>query len=104
MNVSAQYRLGDVLRTRGDLENAAEHYQRALEVNPRFVYAANGLGMTYAAMKKDEDALRYFQKSVEMAPENPLGYFNLAVQLDPHGTLKGCYSCVYQVHVILRRK
>ena len=85
VNVSAQYRLGDVLRTRGDLEKAAEHYQRALEINPRFFYAANGLGMTYAAMKKDEDALRYFQKSVEMAPENALGYFNLAVQLDHMG-------------------
>ena len=102
-NVSAQYYLGNVLRARGELQKAVEHYQLAIQINPNFVYAANGLGMTYAALKRDDEALRYFREAVQLDPQNTPGYFNLAVQLDRMGRSKEAL-CVQNIPATLHRK
>ena len=54
-------------------------------MNPDYVYAVNGLGMSYAALKDDEKAVQYFKEAIKMQPQNPPGYFNLAVQLERIG-------------------
>ena len=36
----------------------------------------------YAALKRDDEALRYFKEAVQLNPQNTPGYFNVAVQLD----------------------
>lgn len=85
LNVPAHFYLADLLRMKGQPEQAIELYKKALEINPDFVYAVNGLGMSYAAMKDDDQAVRYFKEAIAMQPQNPGGHFNLAVELDRTG-------------------
>jgi tetratricopeptide (TPR) repeat protein len=87
-NVTTHCHLGNVLRSLGDFKGAIEQYQHALEINPRYVYAANGLGLTYSAQKKEGEALRYFRQAVTLDPEIPSVIFNLAAQLEHMGQSK----------------
>ena len=82
-NVSAYYRLGQVLRAERRDDEAVEAFRQAVAINPRYVFAWNGLGMTLARLGRDGDALQAFRRAVEVAPEDaPLAHFNLAVQLE----------------------
>lgn len=88
LSVSAYFYLADLLRIKGEPDQAIELYKKAVEINPRFVFAVNGLGMSYAALKDDEKAVQYFEEAIKLEPENPPGYFNLAVELDRIGRAK----------------
>lgn len=88
LNVSAYFYLADLLRIKGEPDQAIERYKKALEINPAYVYAVNGLGMSYAALKNDEKAVQYFKEAIKLEPQNPPGYFNLAVELDRIGRSK----------------
>ena len=81
-STTAHYRLADVYRAAKDYPRAAEHYRRVLEIDPDYVWAVNGLGMTLAIQGKNEEALAAFRDAVRIAPEMAPGYLNLAVHLE----------------------
>jgi choline-sulfatase len=82
LNVSAYYHLGNVFRACGEPLKALQHYKEALKINPRYVFALNGLGMSYVLLKRDNEALQSFQDAIEIDPTNPAAYFNLGLQLE----------------------
>ena len=82
LSVAAHYRLADLYRSRRRHGEAVEHYRQALAVNPRYVYAWNGLGMALAALSQNDEALAAFEKAVAVAPQSAEGFFNLGVQLE----------------------
>lgn len=55
-----------------------KHYLRALEINPKYVKALRGLGLTYIAMGKGQKAAGELEKAIALAPATPLLYFDLA--------------------------
>ena len=65
--------------------SVARAYRGALALNPRYVFAWNGLGMSLARGGRDDEALQAFRKVVELDREEPRGFFNLAVELDRTG-------------------
>jgi len=81
-SVPTHYRLADVYRATKNYTKAAEHYRRVLEINPGYVYALNGLGMTLAMAGKNEEALATFRDAVRIEPEMAAGYLNLAIHLE----------------------
>ncbi len=82
LSVAAHYRLADLYRSRRRHGEAVEHYRRALAVNPRYVYAWNGLGRALAALSQNDEALAAFEEAVAVAPRSTAGFFNLGVQLE----------------------
>jgi arylsulfatase A-like enzyme/Tfp pilus assembly protein PilF len=81
-NITAHYRLADVYRATKNYSGAAEHYRRVLEIDPDYVWALNGLGMTLAMEGRNEEALAAFRDAVRVAPGMAPGYLNLAVHLE----------------------
>jgi Flp pilus assembly protein TadD len=81
-NVSGHYSLANSLRASGRHQEAISEYQKALQINPRYVFAINGLAMSYSALKRNDEAFNAFLKAVEYDPENPGAYFNLAIQAE----------------------
>ena len=71
---------------------AVEQYRAALEINPSYLYAWNGLGMTLGSLKDDSGALEAFRQAVNVAPQSPLPYLNLAVQLERMGKIDEAYQ------------
>ncbi|MDL1968407.1 MAG: tetratricopeptide repeat protein [Deltaproteobacteria bacterium] len=57
---------------------AEKYYCDALNLEPNFVIALRGLGQTYIAMERAEDAVAMLEKAVDNYPRSAESYFYLA--------------------------
>ena len=54
------------------MENAIHHFQKAIDLNPKFGYPLNNMGFLYLSIKEIKRALSYFNKVTEIEDSNPL--------------------------------
>lgn len=71
------YRLGQYYKARARYEQAIAAYKAALERDPSFADAHNGLGVVYARQGRFEEAIRAFQNAIAIAPQAAYFYNNL---------------------------
>ncbi len=62
---------------RGDLSRALQHLRESWQINPNDAETARLLGVAYGVQDQAQEALRWFLKAVEMAPENAGYLFDL---------------------------
>jgi tetratricopeptide (TPR) repeat protein len=74
---SAQYNLGAMLQTRGEIAEALEHYTIAVQLRPEDPIANNALGGVLLATGKIDDAIAYLKNSLRMRPDNFDAHYNL---------------------------
>ena len=60
----------DILGWQTRYPEAVAEYERALALDPSNVYAALGLGWTYARFGEFEKSLQYFDKSIRASPDD----------------------------------
>lgn len=78
--------LGDLLRAKTNRWDEAEAaYNKALELDPQFVDAVNGLGLLAKARGRIEEAERFFRTAVTLAPAELVYTANLADLLNTSG-------------------
>jgi tetratricopeptide (TPR) repeat protein len=71
-NAIARVWLGDVEAVKGDSSAALEHFRKVLESNPNDTQALNNFAYLLAVYaKRPDEALKYAEKAVELAPANP---------------------------------
>ena len=63
------YRLGLLLRNRGQIEDALHAFQKAVDINPCYMKALIKLGLAMKEMDKTEAAIEIFKKAVAMEPD-----------------------------------
>ena len=71
----------------GRVDEAIAGYRRALEVDPEFELAWNGLSMAYRQKGDLDAAIETAQKLVELAPDDPLSHTNLSIVLMKKGLI-----------------
>jgi Flp pilus assembly protein TadD len=74
-----EYEKGINLRKKHKFEDALSHFQKALEIDPEFVEAANDIGAIYSDLRRPVDAQAAFEKTIKIDPQYWSGYFNLAI-------------------------
>jgi len=75
------------------MAKARDNYERALKLNPAFVYAHNELGKLYMATGRYGEAVTEFQQAVTSLPSYEEAYFNLGLTyLKLNDNLKACES------------
>lgn len=85
-NKSAVYAsLGDYYVRTNDLGNAAEHFAKALELNPTSSPLCTDLGNAYSALGEFDKAKEYYDRALAINPEAAEIYFNKAKRL--HDTI-----------------
>lgn len=57
---------------------AIKNFNKAIELDPNFVFPYNGLGNLYYARKKYTQALSYYESAKKLSPNNPIILANLA--------------------------
>lgn len=62
--IAAHFKLGQQLRTAGQLAEAAAHLERAFDLNQRNQDAIDALGWLYYGQKQYDLAIQAFQKEV----------------------------------------
>lgn len=80
-----QVRIAEALWGKGDLESARQHYLIGLRQDPGNTSILLDLGELLAEMGRDEDAGEKFRRAIELAPEEPSGYYCHARWLMRHG-------------------
>ena len=63
---------------RGKIDDAIEHYEKALSYSPDFYPAHNNLGSTYLSRQNFESAQNHFEAALKSNQNDAQAYFNLA--------------------------
>jgi Tfp pilus assembly protein PilF len=64
--------LGWAYYNKKEFKLAEKYYKDALKIEPKFVIALRGLGLTYLKMGRISEAVTTLEKVIELAPDSPL--------------------------------
>ena len=70
------YQKGWAFHEKNRLEEAAEEYRKALEIDPDFSLVRSNLGMVYKLQKKMDDAIREWEETLSRGVENTIVRLN----------------------------
>jgi tetratricopeptide (TPR) repeat protein len=88
----SQTNLGNVLRAKGQLENAAIRHRRAIELQPDYAEAHNNLGSALRDSQRLDEAARSYRKAVSIKPDFAMAHHNLGLALQGLGRLHEAVS------------
>ena len=73
------------LARRGQVDEAIDHYRKALKIKPDFAEAHINLGNALARRGQVDEAISHYRKALEIKPENAEAHNNFGVVLAGHG-------------------
>jgi protein O-mannosyl-transferase len=74
-----EYNQGNDLQVKGKLDEAIPHFQKALEIEPRYAEAHNNLGIVRAQKQQLDEAVTHFEKALEINPDFAEAHHNLGL-------------------------
>ena len=77
--------LGNALRSQGKLVDAAQAYQKALQITPEHIAAANNLGAIFLELGDLENARQAYERTVAKAPTHQGAWSNLGMVCQQQG-------------------
>jgi tetratricopeptide (TPR) repeat protein len=77
-NVELHFQLGNLYFSIGDQRQAEQQYNKALQLNPKFVPAINNLALITAANKEYDKALTIFSDVLNYYPDDAGTHYNIA--------------------------
>lgn len=77
-NFILHFQLGNLYFRKGEQDQAIKHYNKALQLNPKFVPALNNLALVTAAKKEYYKALTIFSDILNYEPDDAETHFNIA--------------------------
>lgn len=80
-NANAYEGMGRVCFAKGDLEGAAENFNRAVKIDPGLWRARALLGIVYDKKKDFAAALREYESALKLYPESAVVYNNMGMSL-----------------------
>ncbi len=81
----AHYSLGIGYDSLGNLENAAEQFEKAIQLQPDYFEAHNNLGIVYDQLGRTENALREYHIVLKLSPDNFRVRNNLGILYEKKG-------------------
>jgi tetratricopeptide (TPR) repeat protein len=70
-NPHLHFNLGAALSDKGKYDEARVHLQQAIQLDPDHIDARTTLGLTYARQGRHEEAVKVFEETSAIAPQNP---------------------------------
>ena len=77
----AHNNLGLFLRNQGRIDEAMEHYRKAIQIKPNYSDALNNLGLALAAKGQFNEAIENLRKAIQISPNDPEALDNLGTAL-----------------------
>src|SRR6267143_282978 len=84
-SATAHNNLANVLRQKGALDEAIDHYRRALELEPNYQFGRYNLGATLVQKGDAASAIPLLQAALDTDPNNPKAYYSLGTALQQTG-------------------
>jgi Flp pilus assembly protein TadD len=86
-NSIGHYNLGNALFQKGNVDEAIEHFQRALQINPDYMEAHYNLGCALIQKGNVDEAITHFQKALQIKPNGAEVHINLGCALLQKGNM-----------------
>jgi tetratricopeptide (TPR) repeat protein len=80
-NFHIEYNLGMALGARGRYDEAAAHFEKALQIDPNFYDGLVGMGVTRTVQGLLPEAIQYLQTAIRSQPDAPKAHVQLAQAL-----------------------
>src|SRR5262249_22674734 len=77
-NLHIEHNLGLALGGVGRYDEAAAHFEKALQIDPKFYDALVGMGVTRSFQGRLPEAIDYFQSAIRSQPDLPTAHVELA--------------------------
>jgi Flp pilus assembly protein TadD len=74
----SECRLGDIATRKGDLEEAAEHYSRAVQIQPNDPDANSGLAKALMQTNQPQKAESLLERAVQLDPTSAVAHYRLS--------------------------
>jgi protein O-GlcNAc transferase len=84
----AYVNLGVLLKNKGKIMEAKDHFDKAIKINPKEAYAYSNLGNIYRAEGRNLLAENYYKKAIKFNKKHAESYNNLGVIYQLEGDLK----------------
>jgi tetratricopeptide (TPR) repeat protein len=85
MRAITETNLATALQSDGRLDEAVDHYRRAIAIQPDYAPAYNNLGTALRAKGRLDEAVATYQRALALRPEYPEAQYNLANVLTDAG-------------------
>lgn len=69
---------GDLTK-KGDFKGAIAKYEKALKIDPKFVFALDNIGICYRRLEQYDKAIEYYEKSLQINPYGTMPLQNIAI-------------------------
>ncbi len=92
----AHNNLGGYLYSQGRIEEAMEHYQKALQINPNNPEGLTGLGVTLGAKGRFDEEIEAYRKAIQINPDFYAAWYNLGIALAAQGRLDEAIKTDYK--------
>jgi tetratricopeptide (TPR) repeat protein len=73
--------LANALSDSHHVDEAIKHFASAIELNPNYAPAYNGLSTMYYNNRRYEEAVQNARKAISLKPDYAMGYYNLGISL-----------------------
>jgi tetratricopeptide (TPR) repeat protein len=73
---------------RGKRETSIAMFRKALEIEPRWVYGHDSLGLALSAQGKTEEAIAEFNEAIKLKPDDASSYNDLGLALSDQGKIE----------------
>jgi tetratricopeptide (TPR) repeat protein len=101
-NAIAHTNLAEALLKKGKIDEAVEHCEKALQIDPNQAFAHSALGLAFLQKGRVDEAVGHLQRAVEITPTSPdhsnlgvalirvgrvkeaLAHYDMALQIDPN--------------------
>ena len=87
-SVRAHYHLGDMLLHTGKVQEAIDHYQRALQIGPDTPEGQVNLGVALDRMGRAQEAIGHYEEALRIRPDYAKAHYNLGQALWQAGQLQ----------------
>jgi protein O-GlcNAc transferase len=95
-DAEAHYNLGVILKSKGQLNQAATSYQRAITLKPDYAEAHSNLGNTLKDLGQLKDALASYRRALKLKPDSADTHNNLGTALKDLGQLNDALTSYRQ--------
>ncbi len=85
----------------GNYEQAINHFQRALDIDPKYNPAFRGLAKAYDSQGKSEKAVHTFKQAIKLKPEYWQGYKDLGIHYLNKGNYKSAINQLQKAVALL---
>ena len=93
MEINDWFEEGNDWLNKRDYSKAIEYFDKAIDLNPNYIYAYLFKGLALCLLDKEEEAIQCFDKAIALNPDNALAYNNKGFALKILGKYEEAIEC-----------